>query len=256
MYERLTIPPGLLGAVWNYRFNGQWWPRHHHVELELNVIRAGNATYLVNDRRVTVAKGELVWLHPDQEHHLVQQSADLRMWIVVFRPLSTRQAGRIPRDQPVRRVPGGRFRWLDRLCSELECDVDARSKNAGLAYVLANALRSGTDSPEPPAAHPAVLATVRAIDADPTSELAILAAAVGISADRLTRLFRRELGVTLVTWRTRSRLDAAVGLNDTGRTWLTAALAAGFGSYSQFHRAFTQHFGSAPRDWRRSSAPK
>jgi AraC-like DNA-binding protein len=64
----------------------------------------------------------------------------------------------------------------------------------------------------------------------------------------LSRSFHRELGLTLGSYRTRLRLLRFVELVDTGRsTLLAAALEAGFGSYSQCHRAFSAAFGCTPR---------
>ena len=52
----------------------------------------------------------------------------------------------------------------------------------------------------------------------------------------------------MVTYRTRLRLLRFVALVDSGRhNLLAAALAAGFGSYSQCHRAFRRTFGCMPR---------
>lgn len=252
MRERIPLAPGVNGAVWNYRFSGQWWPRHQHDELEFNLVRSGNATYLVGNRPTTLARGQIVWLHPDQEHHLIQQSTDFHMWIAILKPTPEVLKLHIPRDPPICRVEMTKFRWLDRLCSELSQDGDPQTINAGLAYLFTEAILSGSAGkliPESPTAHPAVLATIRTLEHDSSNELADLAIAVKMSPDRLTRLFRRELGVTLVAWRTRCRLEAVLRLIDRNHSWLQAAFSVGFGSYSQFHRAFTHHFGVSPRTW-------
>ncbi|MEO8183362.1 MAG: helix-turn-helix domain-containing protein [Deltaproteobacteria bacterium] len=54
-------------------------------------------------------------------------------------------------------------------------------------------------------------------------------------------------GLTLTDYRTRLRLLAFIRSVDAGRTLLAAALQAGFGSYSQCHRTFSQTFGCTPR---------
>ena len=77
-----------------------------------------------------------------------------------------------------------------------------------------------------------------------------VAAELGISEGFLSRRFRAELGVTFVEQRARTRVAHFLALIQGGRqNLLHAALDAGFGSYSQFHRIFTRVSGSRPRDY-------
>jgi AraC-like DNA-binding protein len=56
------------------------------------------------------------------------------------------------------------------------------------------------------------------------------------------------MGMTFVRYRTRLRLLRFIELGQERRGNLTAAaIAAGFGSYSQCHRAFQQQLGCSPR---------
>ena len=71
-----------------------------------------------------------------------------------------------------------------------------------------------------------------------------------MSEGYLSRSFGRHLGVSFVEHRARSRLAHFLALVQGGnRNLLDAALAAGFGSYSQFHRVFTRISGVRPRDY-------
>lgn len=249
MLERLQLRPGFHGEVWGFTYPGWCSYSHSHDELELNIVTAGSATYLVDDRRVTVSKSQLLWLPAGQEHHLVHESNDLAMWIVVFRAGPARQLAWVDGSPQVRQLTLADFRWLDRLCSRLNQTPDAQVGNSGLAFLANEAYRAGRAELSPVAAHPAVLATVRALERDPGSSLIALSAEVRLTPDRLARLFRRELGTTLVAWRTRCRLESTIARREQGESWLTAALAGGFGSYSQFHRAFTQQVGHSPRTY-------
>ena len=58
----------------------------------------------------------------------------------------------------------------------------------------------------------------------------------------------------LVAYRARQRLERFLRRHRPGdaRTMLADALAAGFGSYAQFHRVFTATMGSGPADWYRA----
>jgi AraC-like DNA-binding protein len=64
----------------------------------------------------------------------------------------------------------------------------------------------------------------------------------------LSRHFHSDVGMTLVQYRTRTRLLRFIQLVDGKAANLTAAaLDAGFGSYSQCHRSFYATFGCTPR---------
>jgi AraC-like DNA-binding protein len=82
-----------------------------------------------------------------------------------------------------------------------------------------------------------------------------LAAELDVSLGRLMRVFKAEMGVSLGEYRNRIRLDRFTVLLDTGeRNLLQAALAAGFGSYAQFHRVFRAFRHVTPRDYLRRQA--
>jgi transcriptional regulator GlxA family with amidase domain len=77
-----------------------------------------------------------------------------------------------------------------------------------------------------------------------------IAGKLDISLSRLARVFKAEMGMSLVEYRNRLRLDRFGVLLDKGRTnLLEAALAAGFGSYAQFHRVFRALRHMTPREY-------
>lgn len=79
-----------------------------------------------------------------------------------------------------------------------------------------------------------------------------MAAALGVSVSRLARVFKAELGMSLVAYRNGLRLDRFAALLDGGcSNLLEAALAAGFGSYAQFHRVFRARLHVTPRQYLR-----
>jgi AraC-like DNA-binding protein len=77
-----------------------------------------------------------------------------------------------------------------------------------------------------------------------------LASEMSISPGHLTRVFRTEMGVSLVEYRNRLRIERFFGLVERGGdNLLAAALSAGFGSYAQFHRVFRKVVGTTPREY-------
>jgi AraC-like DNA-binding protein len=93
---------------------------------------------------------------------------------------------------------------------------------------------------------PLVAAVVQALARAPTLSGATLAQQHGISVSRLARAFKAEMGISIVEHRNRLRLQRFFQLVETGRGLLPSALAAGFGSYAQFHRVFRAQHKSSP----------
>ena len=75
-----------------------------------------------------------------------------------------------------------------------------------------------------------------------------LAAQLEVSPGRFARVFKSEMGVSLVRYRNQLRLERFLKIMDAGDSNMhDAALAAGFGSYAQFHRVFQSLRGTTPR---------
>ncbi len=82
-----------------------------------------------------------------------------------------------------------------------------------------------------------------------------LAGKLKISVSRLARVFKRLMGMSLVEYRNRIRLDRFEAVLDRGRgNLLEAALQAGFGSYAQFHRVFRARVHLSPREYLRPAS--
>jgi AraC-like DNA-binding protein len=270
--EDLGLRQGIDGWVVRHTA-GTLRPRsHRHAELELNLVVRGTAFYLMDDRRYDLTTGTLTWLFPDQEHVLVDDSADHALWWAVFRPSAVARIATSPPARPLReRDPVGRYsRRLDpqrvqrlgALFGELRQagTVDDTLFNAGLSYLLALAWRTFLDSSEVVGGlevHPAIDTVARLLQADPgAGDLTDLARMVGLSPAHLSRLFTAQMGLSISRFRNQQRLDRFMRLYGHGRatTALAAAHDAGFGSYAQFHRAFRQETGRNPSALRTAAA--
>jgi AraC-like DNA-binding protein len=103
-------------------------------------------------------------------------------------------------------------------------------------------------------AHPVVVGTLRLLARDPSLGGKEIAADLGLSLSRLARVFKAEMGMSLVEYRNRLRLERFDVLLDAGGdNLLEAALTAGFGSYSQFHRVFRALRGASPKEYIRGA---
>jgi AraC-like DNA-binding protein len=266
MREHLHLPDELNGRVWRYRNPQRSNVRHHHAELELNLVVRGTGTYLLGNRRYAIRRGDLLWLFPAQEHVLMEQTADFEMWIAVFKRKAIRHIGSDPAAKVLlaadpegdrcKRLAQGERRRLEEFLSELAAAMERPALfNAGLSYALLNAWRCFESAAEVAVqdVHPAVeRAALMLSEATTTLCLDEVAARAGLSAARLSRLFKQQTGVAMVQFRNRQRIARFLDIYGTGRrlTMLDAALDAGFGSYAQFHRVFRDVLGCSPRQYR------
>lgn len=261
MRERLHLQPKADGQIWLYRPSEFERRSHRHEELEANLVVRGTARYLMASRRYDLKPGSLVWLFPDQEHLLIDESPDFTTWIAVWRRRLVRHAA--PAECTLRqRAPAGDFcRAIARpeigravqLLQEIEQqEHDLPRRNAGLAYLLMSLWSlfeaAGEGSAKP--LHASVEAAIELVRREGEDiSLNALAGRVGLSASRLSRLFKQQTGLTLVHFRQRIALERFLRMYDPrdGKTLLSSALAAGFGSYAQFHRVYKRVLRCSPR---------
>lgn len=226
---------------------------HFYSEIELNLVIAGNGSYFLDNAHYDLSPGSLVWMLPNQSHRLLP-GPDLQMWVL------TRTNDRLERawlDDVSRYSHRVLAREdaiaLDRLFVHVSQDADdPQTYCAGLDYALRSALHvsaSGPEAAQPPF-HPAVLTALRVLrDTPDVPNLAALAQCCGVSPAYLRELLAEQTGRGFVDWRNCFRLERFQLLYPDSGDLLTAALEAGFGSYNQFHRVFSEVVGTTPGDW-------
>jgi len=224
---------------------------HRHRELELNVVIQGKVTYVHAGQRYCFAKGSLLWLFPEQEHHLVDRTADAAYYVAVFTPRMLKRACRGERYAPLQQqqlsesgILHSELRpeefdqlhsQMDKLVAEgLDADLLNREAgfgqssdfqfkhndpdwlNAGLRQLLLSAWRAQQGHQRGAREvdlHPAVRRTLELMNQpDFADDLNSLAEATGVSSSYLSRTFRSEVGVPLTRYRNSIRL---------GRFWKT-----------------------------------
>jgi len=125
--------------------------------------------------------------------------------------------------------------------------------NAGLHHLLLQCWRSqsaGKVRGNHVALHPAVGHALKLLsESECEQALAHLAKACGVSEAYLSRTFRRQVGIPLSRYRNSLRLSRfwEQYRQSEQKTLAEAVYAAGFGSYAQFYKIFTQAYGRGPR---------
>lgn len=218
---------------------------HRHVELELNLVRRGEISYVLGERRFTFGPRTLLWLFPAQEHRLVDRSPDAENYVAVFKPALIADACRSAAYAPLRRrtatadgvlstvLPPDRFELMRRMLDDLikgAPDADTLNReagfglskdfrfehadpdglNAGLRHLLLlgwRCQRAGAAGSTAVLVHPAVAQALDLIG-EATGDLTLgqLARRCGASEAHLSRMFARQIGVPLTRYKNSVRL--------------------------------------------------
>jgi AraC-like DNA-binding protein len=268
---------------------------HHHVELELNLVAEGEITYIVGGQRFTFRKRTLLWMFPSQEHQLVDRTADAQYYVAVFKPDLIQRACRGKRYAGLKRnqlsnetvlhteLSPPDFEQLRRAMDATMADGidssllnreagfglspdfsfrhnDPDWLNAGLRHLLLASWRlqqgrSGTNREV--SLHPAVRKALDWIEREIEMEGAPMLQYCGVSEAYLSRIFHQQVGVPLSRYRNSVRLSRfwEALREQKDRTLLDAAYSAGFGSYAQFYRVFSEAYQQGPRDLLRQQIP-
>ncbi len=261
--EVQPIPPSSGGIVWHHTGNHYKHPRHRHVALELNLIVCGRGHYEVGGRCHPLSAGTALLIAPATDHHLEERTPDFEMWILALGPALIERTcdgatgadflGALAAGDCARLLSIEDALWLAREIRRFSDTRSAPFMRAGLAYAMTGvqeAFARGTSDGGEAALSSEVRRCMTLLEADPALSRDALADQAGADPDALSKAFKRELGVGLVTYRNRLRVRRFLELAASGRlTLLAACLEAGFGSYPQFHRVFVAETGHTPRDY-------
>lgn len=130
---------------------------------------------------------------------------------------------------------------------------DPDALNAGLHHLLLLGWRlqqSGTKKQPPVSLHPAVSKAIELLSDDKwEGSQRQLARQCGLSSAHFSRIFTGQIGVPLNRYRNSLRLARFWEhyRKPAQPTILEAVYAAGFGSYAQFYKIFTEAYGQGPR---------
>jgi AraC-like DNA-binding protein len=249
LYQPFPIPGTARGHVWHH-VPATRRPRHFHAEPEMNLIAAGRATFGCGEASISVSEGDLLWWPPGQDHVLLDATADLDLFVIGVTPAFSEQvlAGR-PRGASVGRarlrLDPDTLKALRTACAAQLPGADTSAVERHVGDLWREAYRVRARIPDH---HPLTMRALSSLLGRPDLTRGELARLIHGNASEVSRYFHRDLGLTLVAYRTRLRLIRFIQLVEHGdRTFLAAALEAGFGSYSQCHRAFQQAFDCTPR---------
>lgn len=226
---------------------------HRHNRCQLLFVRSGVVLVTTASGRWLVPTGHAIWI-PAGVEHAVEMLGSVRLQSAYvlpgavealpgdFRVMEMTELMRALMEEavglPYARYPRGR----DGMIFGLVLHEVTRLKELplGLPFPadarLARLCRAFLDKPSP---------HVKIDD---------WAASAGMSRRSFTRLFQRETGVGLSTWRQQACLFAAVPRLAGGEPVTTVALDLGYDSVPAFTTMFRRMLGVSPREWLKDSA--
>jgi AraC-like DNA-binding protein len=248
LYQPFPIAGAARGQIWRHQPSTRR-PRHFHAEPELNLVTGGHGCFGFGAEAVEVGLGDLLCWTPGQDHELLFASDDFDLFVIGLTPAFSERVldadtAAAQRGPVLLRLSADQLAALAPRClfPSLHEDIVVKEQAVGDLWRAAHSYRAVRD-----AGHTLTRRSLCFVNQHPEITRDEIARRSHGSPGEISRHFRREMGLSFSAYRARVRLLRFIELVDGGATLLHAALAAGFGSYSQCHRVFQATFSCAPR---------
>lgn len=226
--------------------DGERIPDHRHSRSQLLYARSGLATVTTSAGRWMVPPDHALWI-PAETVHAVDILGEVRMLSVYVKPDALRD---LPSHLHVAALTP-LMRELIVAVSTLSPDVASDERAAALMTCLLHEIPQLQEKPLGlpfPSSH-RLAELCRAFVREPSRPVAIdqWAASTGMSRRSFTRLFRRQTGLSLTTWRQQACLMAALPRLTGGERVTDVALDLGYESVPAFTTMFRRMLGASPK---------
>ncbi|GAB2870536.1 helix-turn-helix domain-containing protein [Streptomyces mayteni] len=257
-----VFPPGQHHVVAE-RYDLTWAAApHSHDFLELAVVTGGSAVHVSAAGERPLARGSVVLVRPGDWHgydacadlvvHNVYLGSEVLGHELAWLRADPRFAEALHGAAALPRLTDAGLALAEASLTLLAAGGAPREVRVGLLLcVLGGALPSGGGATARP--HPAVTAAVRLLEQDVAAAWTVerLAAAAGLSAGRLARLFAQRMGVPPMAYLGRLRAErAAALLMETGLPVAAIGRRVGWPDPNYASRRFRHHFGLSPARYR------
>jgi AraC-like DNA-binding protein/mannose-6-phosphate isomerase-like protein (cupin superfamily) len=249
LYQPFPMATKARGQIWHH-VPATRKPRHFHAEPELNLVTRGTGAFAMGDKVLRVVPGDLLWWPPGQDHMLAEASPDFDLFVIgVTADFSSRVllgTREVACAGPIQlRLAPPELAEITAACAAVRnaTDLAVIERQVGDLWRRAHALRGVEGS-----MHSVTRRTMASLYERPELARSEVARLVRAYPTEVSRCFHDDMGMTLTAFRSRLRLLRFIeAVDDGAENLLTAALGAGFGSYSQCHRVFQRTFGCTPR---------
>jgi len=245
-----SIPPltALPRPLYNRRESlppGAWTEEHRHPWCQFSYAISGVLGVRTPEGNYAAPPRYAVWIPPNVPHQ-VENRRQTEMRSLYLDP---HFAAAMPAECRVLEMTPLARALIERV-STLPVEYDEAGADGRLVEVLEDELARLAPAafrlPLPRDRRLAALCTHLQEHPEARETLEDWAGAAGASARTLSRLFRRETGLTFREWRQRLRLMLALPALEAGESVTRVALAHGYDSPSAFIAAFRSTFGHSP----------
>jgi len=240
--RRIEIPP--------------WLKDHRHPHLEICFLLEGRALVGFWDKAYRILPGDLIIFSQFVEHWEAPEKEEYRMFLLGF--ASTATGIHVSRGAPGEGVrvtdrvlfsPGSLLALgtqVEEMVPHLSGETLPEFKLRLARLIVAACSLLGSAPFGNLGYSPAVAKAVELMTMFPTGGLAVweIASLVGVSADHLNRLFKRETGMRVKTFQKELQWQVVLGLIDAGmRSSREIAQTAGFSDPHYFQKVFRKRTG-------------
>lgn len=220
---------------------------HSHQRAQLLYATGGVMRVSTGAAAFVVPPGRALWV-PAGLPHAVSMRGGVAMRALFVRR-DAAEAAKGPPSAAVLAVSPLLRELILAACSE-PLEWDPAGRGGHVAALILDEIASARPLPlgVPAPRDPRLLRLAGALQADPAKPLTLegWAAECGASPRTLTRLFRRETGMSFGRWRQMLRLSEAAALLAQGIPSARAAAMVGYASVPAFGSAFRAAFGQTP----------
>lgn len=243
----LNALPRPLYARTESMLPGSYVEAHHHPWVELTYAISGVLEIRTRTGNYAAVPQCAVWIPPETEHKVIAFGhTEMRSFYIDSAAISRSLTSCcVLQVSPL-------VRELIRHASTLPANYAENGSDGRLVQVLLDQLvllpEAVFSLPLPQDSR--LMTIYRALQSEPDDArtLGQWASTVGMSERSLTRMFRKETGLTFRLWRQRLRLLFSLAGLEEGRQVTRVALECGYESPSAYIDAFKQLFGRTPGD--------
>ena len=233
-------------------------------ELNILICTSGRLRYFINGNVLHMRPRSMLMAQPGDSHFLISESRDADLIVAAIDPDILQGAPTHPpiafsdgsASRQLRLLGEGAFREVSNLTSSLIETTDTGASMIGSRWWLHRVWTfwQASEHQNPAGTHTAVAIALTLLRDDPRLSISEIATVAGVNADHLSSLFKKQVGVPMVRYRTKQRIDTVerLVLND-GLSLGVAAERVGFNDYSTFYRAFRKEREDTPDSIRKSA---
>lgn len=250
--ELQDVPRPIAGLADEYAA-GYVEGAHSHRRAQLLYASKGVMSVLTDAGGFVVPPQRAVWLPAGMRHEVrCRDAVSLRTLYV-----DPQSSPKLPRACCVLEV-SELLRSLVLAAVEIPVEYDLGGREGRIMTLILDEIAMMPVVPlcAPMPADPRLARVCRALFKEPAQgqSLAYWAKAAGMSRRTLTRLFRRETGMSFASWRQHVRLLEALSRLAAGQPVTAVALDVGYQSPSAFTARFRRTFGTTPTHYYMQSA--